>query len=149
MERQDVPIIQHMGRTSDESGIIISWLIKVAVFLAVLGVVGFDAGSIIVNKVTLSTSAKDVAIAVSLTVSDAPSASNFSDTQIYDLAVDVVTSEEDGVDGAKVVRKGTEIDEDGIVHVRLRRKASTIVTKYIGPLKKHTVGMESGQAGTN
>ena len=149
MERLDVPIIHHMGRTNDESGIIINWLVKVVVFLAILGVVGFDAGSIIVNKVTLSTSAKDVAIAVSLTVSDAPSASNFSDTQIYDMAVAVVNSEEDGVAGAKVVRKGTEIDDEGIVHVRLRRKANTIVTKFIGPLKKHTVGIESGQAGTN
>ena len=148
MERLDVPIIHPMGRTNDESGIILNWLVKVVLFLAVLGVVGFDAGSIVVNKVTLSTSAKDVAVAVSLTVNDSPTA-NFTDTQIYDMAVAVVTSEDDGVAGAKVVRKGTELDDEGIVHIRLRRKANTIVAKYIGPLKKYTVGLESGQAGTN
>ncbi len=135
-------------RGKDESGIIVSWFLKVALILVVIAVVGFDVGSIVVNTVSLSSSAEDVAVAVSVTVADS-SATTFSDTQIYDLAVEVVEDETNGVAGARVVRKGTRIDEQGIVHVRLRRRADTLVTRFIGPLKKRAVAVVDGQAGTN
>lgn len=148
MEGRDVPIIGPMRRTSDESGIILNWLVKLAVLLAVLAVIGFDGGSIVINKFSLSSSAEDVAVAVSLRVSDSPNA-NFSDSQIYAMAVEEAKDEDNGATDAKVLRKGTEIDEEGNVHVSLRRRADTIVTKYIGPLKKYTVGTGDGQAGSN
>ena len=137
-----------MRGARDESGIIINWLVKVGVFLAVLGVIGFDAGSIVVNTVTLSSSAEDVAIAVSLKVDSSTTFSTFSDIQVYNMAVDEVNDESSGVAGAKVLRKGTEIDEEGVVQVRLRRRANTLIAKYIGPLKKYTVGTGTGQAGS-
>ena len=149
METQDLSIIEHMRGKKDESGIIINWLVKVGVFLAILGVIGFDGGSIVINTVTLSSSAEDVAIAISLKVEDAPVNSNFSASQIYAMAVEEVKDEESGVAGAKVLRKGTEIDAQGVVHVRLRRRVDTLVTKYIGPLEKYTVSTGTGQAGTN
>ena len=137
-------------RRGDESGIIIDWFLKVGVLLVVLGIVGFDGGSIIVNNFTLSSSAEDVAVAVSIEVSDgAATPSSYSDHQIYTLAVEEVEDEENGVAGARVMRKGTNIDDEGIVHVRLRRKADTLVTHWIGPLKKRTIAVVDGQAGTN
>ena len=137
-----------MKRSFDESGIIISWLVKIGLLLAVIGVVGFDVGSIVVNKVTLDSSAEEVAITVSIAISDSPVAT-FQDTQVYDMAVTIVEDEVDGVEGARVLRKGTEIDDEGNVHIRLRRRAETLVTELIGPLKKHTVAIGDGQAGTN
>lgn len=137
-----------MKRACDESGIIVSWLVKLVLLLAVIGVAGFDVGSIVVNNVTLSSSAETVAITISLAVDEAPEGS-FPDTRVYDLAVEIVNSETDGVAGAHVVRKGTEIDDEGIVHIRLRRRADTLVTDLIGPLKKYTVATGNGQAGTN
>ena len=137
-----------MKRSFDESGVIISWLVKIGLILAVIGVVGFDLGSIVVNNVTLSSSADEVAITVSIAVSDS-SATTFQDTQIYDMAVAIVEDEVDGVDGARVLRKGTEIDDEGNVHIRLRRRAETLVTELISPLKKYTVATGVGQAGTN
>ena len=148
METRRLSIIDQMKRTSDESGIIIGWFLRVGVFLAVIAVVGFDIGSIVVNNVTLSSSAEEVAIAVSLTVSEG-TATNVPDTQIYDMAVSVVQDEAEGVADARVVRKGTEIDDAGNVHIRLRRRADTLVTRFIGPLKKYTVATGNGQAGTN
>jgi hypothetical protein len=137
-----------MKRTTDESGVILSWFLRVGLLLLVIGVVGFDVGSMVVNNVTLSTAAEDVAVAVSITVSESTS-TTFPDQQIYDLAVAVVKDEAAGVAGAKVLRKGTKVDEAGVVHIRLRRRADTLVTRLIGPLKKYTVATVSGQAGTN
>jgi hypothetical protein len=137
-----------MRRTRDESGIIVSWLVKIVLLLAVIGVVGFDLGSIVVNNVTLDSSAETVAVSVSLIVDEAP-AGVLPDTRIYELAVEAVESETEGVTGARVLRKGTEIDDEGIVHIRLRRSADTLLAGRIGPLERYTVATANGQAGTN
>jgi hypothetical protein len=135
-----------MKRLPDESGIIVSWLIRIVVLLAVIGIVGFDLGSIVVNNVTLSSTAEEIAVAVSIDVTDQRGAL-FPDTRIYDMTVAELQAEE--IDNVRVVRKGTEIDEEGIIHVRLRRRAETLVADLIGPVKKYTVSTVSGQAGTN
>lgn len=135
-----------MKRTADETGIIVSWLLKVGLLLAVIGVAGFDVGSIVVNNVTLSSTAEEVAIAVSIDVSQ-NRGGLIPDTRIYDMAV--AELEADGTKKVRVVRQGTELDEEGNVHIRLRRRAQTLVTDLIGPLKKYTVATVSGQAGTN
>jgi hypothetical protein len=134
-----------MKRQTDESGIIISWLVRVALFLAVIGVVGFDLGSIVVNNVTLSSTAEELAIAVSIDVSENPGGI-FPDTRIYDMAV--AEMEAEGIEKVRVIRKGTEIDEEGNVHIRLRRRAETLVADLIGPLETYTVATATGQAGT-
>ena len=136
-----------MRWSRDESGVILSWFLRVGLVLAVIGVVGFDVGSIVVNNFTLDTAAKDVAVAVSIRVEEG--GGFVADEVVYDMAVEEVQSEESGVEGARVLRKGTELDDDGVVHVRLRRKADTLVTHLIGPLKKRTVATVDSQAGTN
>ena len=149
MQPRYVPIINEMKRT-DESGIIVSWFLRVGLVLAVLGVILFDLGSIVVNRVTLDSSAEEVAIAVSITVSDQnPAGRIFPDSMIYDLAVAVVEDETNGISGVRVVRKGTNVDAEGNVHVRLKRRAETLVVDLIDPLKKYTVATGDGQAGTN
>jgi hypothetical protein len=148
MRDRGLPIITEMEHMKNESGIIINWLIKIVVLLAVIGVVGFDAGAIIVNNVTLSSSATDVAVEVSITV-DQSTTSFFPPERVYDLAVEVVDDPENGIEGARVLRRGTEVDEEGVVHIRLRRKTDTIVAEHIGPLEKYTVSIVNGQAGSN
>jgi len=138
-----------MRTSQDESGVIVSWFVRVALFFVVIGVVGFDIGSIVVNNFTLGTAAQDVAVDVSISVSSMPGRPVLPDNRIYDMAVAVVEDEEDGIEGVRVVRKGTEIDEEGNVTIRLRRRAETLVTELIGPLKKYTVATGTGQAGTN
>ena len=149
MRRHNVPIINGM-KHADESGIILSWFLRVGLLLVVLGIVLFDVGSIVVNRVTLDSSAEEVAIAVSITVSDQNAGGRiFPDSVIYDLAVAVVEDEANGISGVRVVRKGTEVDDEGNVHIRLKRRAETLVVDLIGPLKKYTLATGDGQAGTN
>ena len=135
-----------MKRVTDESGIIVSWLVRLAILLAVIGVVGFDLGSIVVNNVTLSSTAEEIAIAVSIEVSE-NTGGLFPDTRIYDMAV--AEMEAEGIENVRVLRKGTELDEEKNVHIRLRRRAETLVADLIGPLEKYTVATAAGQAGTN
>jgi hypothetical protein len=131
----------------DESGIIVSWFLKVALFLAVVGVILFDVGSIVVNAFTLDSSADEIAIAVSLTVDTQPITA-WTDPEVLELARTELKAS--GVEGARVLRKGTTVEpESGVVHIRLRRRASTFVTKYISFLEKYTIATGNGQAGTN
>lgn len=132
----------------DERGIIANWLVKIVIGMAVIGVIGYDAGSILVNHFTLDSGANDVAIAVSTTVATASNARNFTPHEIYQMAKAEVESEDGGVEGARVVRSGTEIDMDGVVRIRLRRVADTLIVKRIGPLRRWARATATGQSGT-
>lgn len=144
------PIIDEMSLSQNESGVIVSWFVRVGLLLVVLGVVVFDIGSIVVNQVTLSSSAEEVAIAVSITISDQNAAGRIIPASVvYNMAVEEVGDEANGITGAKVLRKGTEIDAEGIVHIRLKRRAETLVADLIGPLETYTISTGDGQAGTN
>ena len=131
----------------DERGVIISWFVKIAIFMGVLIVVLYDVGSIVVNEVSLDSTADEIAIAVSLKVDEGPSVSLFTDDEIWRLAT--AAADEEGITKIRILKKGTEVDDEGIVRIRLRRRAPTLVTKYISPLEKYTVATGDGQAGTN
>ena len=132
-------------RGDNEAGIILNWLAKIVIILGVIGVVGFDVGSVVINAVTLDSSADEVAIDISLRVDQAGTS---TDPQVYLWAVERVNSETEGIEGAKVLKKGTGVDDEGVVHIRLKRKTNTLVAGLIGPLEKYTVARADGQAGT-
>jgi hypothetical protein len=134
--------------TRDERGIIGDWVIKIFLGIAIFGVIAFDAGSILVNLFTLDTAADDVAIAVSLRVGTSDPRS-FSDDEVFRLAQEEVASEDGGVENAKVLRQGTEMDDEGIVHVRLRRIADTLIVQRIGAIQNWARATANGQAGTS
>lgn len=132
----------------DERGIIGDWLVKLAVGMAVFGVIAYDAGSIVVNHFTLDSGANEVARDVSTAVEASSRAGNYADSEIFELAKAEVNAEEGGVEGARVVRAGTHIDEAGIVHIRLRRVADTLIVKRIGAIESWARATADGQAGT-
>ena len=131
-----------------ERGIVASWLAKIVIGMAIFGVIAYDAGSIMVNFFTLDSAADDLAIAVSLEVGNRGNATNFTDPEIYDLAQDLVASPENGVEGAKVLRNGTSIDEEGVVHIKLRREADSLVVKRIGAIEDWAKATAEGSSGT-
>lgn len=136
-----------MNLHHDESGIIVSWFVKVAIFLGVVAVILFDVGSIVVNAFTLDSSADEIAIAVSLTVDQGP-VTSWTDQEVLELAREELATKD--LEKTRVLRKGTTVDRTtGVVHIRLRRKANTLVTKYIGFLEQYTIATGNGQAGTN
>lgn len=134
---------------TDQRGIVADWLVKLALGFAIVGVVGFDAGSILVNYFTLDSGADNVAIAVSLTVDQSGGPANYTSDEIRELAKAEVVSEDGGVEGARVLRRGTDVDGEGVVHIRLRRVADTLIVKRIGAISKWAQAIADGQAGTS
>ena len=134
--------------TRDERGIIADWLVKVVLGIAIFGVIAYDAGSIAVNYFTLDSAANDVAIAVSTTVGTSSSARNYTADEIFRMAKAEVEAEDGGVADAKVLREGTNISPEGIVHIRLARLADSLIVKRIGAIKKWARATADGQAGT-
>ncbi|MDP9067685.1 MAG: hypothetical protein M3N53_04950 [Actinomycetota bacterium] len=132
----------------DQRGIIGDWIVKVVLGMAIFAVIAYDAGSILVNYFTLDSGADDVAIAVSLIVGTTGNAGQYTDEEIYQLAKAEVNSEDGGVEGARVLREGTNIDDTGVVHIRLRRTADSLIVSRIGPIAKWARATSDGQAGT-
>ena len=131
----------------DQRGIVISWLVKVTLFLAVVGVFVFDAGSIVVNIFTLDSAADDTAIALSLIVD--PRTVGLDDRRVFEQSQLLVASDETLASDARVIENGTHLDDQGVVHVKLVRVADTLVVDQFTALKKWARATAEGSASTN
>ena len=124
----------------DERGLLVSWLVKLVLGLAVAGVVLFDAGAIAVNAFTLSSTAGDIANALATSVQQSGSTSineNELEVQAKALANDV---------DAKLV--SVEVDTTArVVRVTLRRKAGTLIVSHVGAIEKWGRATADGQSG--
>ncbi len=143
-----MPIINQMRVHLDERGVLVSWLVKIMLGLAVAGVIAFDLGSILVNYFTLDSAANDTAIALSLGFEHADPFGT-ADHDVFMRAKEIIESGDSGASDAKVIRNGTNLDDQGFIHVELKRVAKTLVAKYIPPLRKYTRARVSGHAATN
>lgn len=132
----------------DERGIVADWLVKIVIGLAVFGVIAYDAGSILVNHFTLDSSSDDIAVGVSTDIGAASRANQYTPDEVWRLAKARVEHEEEGVEGARVAKEGTFIDETGVVHIRLRRTADTLIVRRIGAIEDWARATADGQAGT-
>lgn len=134
--------------TRDERGIVADWLIKVLIGIAVFSVIAYDAGSILVNQFTLDSGADDVAIGVSTDIGPSSQSSQYTPDEVWQLAKRQAENPDEGVAGARVLKEGTFVDDTGVVHVRLRRVADTLIVKRIGAIEKWARAVVDGQAGT-
>ena len=124
----------------DERGILVSWIVKLLIGLAVAAVVLFDAGSIAVNAFTLSSSATDIANALATTIQQSGSASP-NEAQIENEARDLADDA-----GAKLV--SVTIDKTSrTVKVELRRKADTLIVSRVGAIEKWARATAEGTSG--
>jgi hypothetical protein len=131
----------------NEQGIIADWLVKVVIGMVVFGVILFDVGAILVNFFTLDSAADDVAVAVSTDVG-AGEVNQFTDQEIFKIVKEVVDSPDNGVQDARVLRRGTGIDDEGTITIRLRRVADTLVVGRIGAIEEWARATSNGRAGT-
>jgi hypothetical protein len=131
----------------NEQGIIADWLVKFVIGMVVFGVILFDVGAILVNFFTLDSAADDVAVAVSTDVG-AGEVTQFTDQEIFKMVKDVVSSPDNGVQDARVLRRGTGIDDEGTITIRLRRVANTLVVSRIGAIEDWARATTNGRAGT-
>jgi hypothetical protein len=129
----------HQVNFRDERGVVLNWLVKIGLVLAVIGVVIFDAGSIAVNFFGLDSAADDMAVILTTEIGSGGLPSNQS-PQL------VARAEELAADSnAKLIK----VTYDGeILRITLRRRAKTIITGRIGPLKDWTRATAEGQSGT-
>jgi Flp pilus assembly protein TadG len=122
----------------DEHGFMrVMTLTKLVVFLAIVGVFGFDGFSIMSNNVSTENDAQDAAYAAS----QEWHTSNGNLNEAYQAAIQAVAGK-----GETVLTQNFTVDPDGTIHLLLRRTAHTVVFDKIGPLKHLTVTTQHGDA---
>lgn len=120
----------------DERGLIVSWLVKLAIGFVLVGVLVFDGGSIVINFFTLDSTADEIAI--QLTTGDV---GRILDQRVLQQEAEVLAKQA----GAHLVEVRLE---QNIVYVTLRRRADTLVVGRIGPIKDWARATAEGQSGT-
>jgi hypothetical protein len=116
---------------SDQRGIITSSLLKIILGLAVAGLIAIEAGTILFARLTVQDTAQRVADESTAVYEDTGSVESARE------AAEERLSELD--DHAKIKRGGFVVTLDGRIRVVIRKRASTLVTHYIGFLEEFTV----------
>jgi hypothetical protein len=114
------------GDGRERGGIVLGWLFKLVVSLAIVGVIAFEAGAVIVARVDADSAATEVA-------SDALEA--FRNTHDADKARQVAVE--------SAAEKGVSVDSFSasgeIVEVTVSKRARSIVLKHIGAPRDWTI----------
>lgn len=106
-------------RAGDDRGdVLISWFIRLAAVLAVLGVLAFDGIAVVATRLQVADAANSDAVAAS----DA-----WQQTHVAQKAYDAALSA--GKPGDTIAPTSFRVDPDGTVHLQLRRTARTIVLR--------------------
>lgn len=109
----------------DRGDIVLGWLTKLVATLAVLGVIGFDAISLVSTRFQAEDHAQTAARTASETYR---SSKNLQ--AAYDAAVAEVAVHGDTIDPASFA-----VGTDGTTTLTLRRTASTMLVEKVGPLR--------------
>lgn len=128
-----------MRTTGKDTGAVgLTWLTKLAAVVAVVGVFGFDAATVIAGHVSAENDAQAAATAASQAWQV-----NHDVRGAYQAAVVAVAGHHETV---LTCATCFVIDPDNTVHVMVRRTVHTLVLHRIGPLRKYTVETVHGDA---
>jgi len=127
-------------RMKDERGVVLNWLVKLVIGLAIGGVILFDAGSILVNYFGLDGAADEIANMLGTDVSSGKLDVN------DESELELVARKEARRRDAKLTK--FDVDAKGRIHVRLRRDAETVVVSRISPIEDWGRATAEGQAST-
>lgn len=125
-----------MGVLRDQQGVILSWFVRIILGMAIVGVILFDAGSIALNYFGVDSAADEIAVLASTQVGDG----TLTTQQEIEEYTQALADER----GAKVV--SVEVDPEGVLHVRLKRKAKTLIVSRVGFMKKWARATGQGSA---
>jgi len=132
--------LHRCSRLTTEDGVVLDWLLKLFVVGTIITVILFDAAAVAVNSIALSGTADEAAAQVSGEIARGSLMS--TDAQaVKALAVEIARSS-----GARVSR--AKITFNGILRIRLRRRATTLVLGRIGPLEHLAVATATTRTGT-
>ncbi len=139
-----------MDNLRDERGVVGTWLIKLLIGTAVVAVVLFEIASIAVNFLGLDSTADDAAIALSRLVSSAPNgaAPALRCTPRTLTGPPICEEAKKLADDADARLLLVEVDRSGVVHVRLRRAAKTLLVRRVDALDDWAIATVEGQAGS-
>jgi hypothetical protein len=139
-------------RGDDRGAFKVHWLVKVAVALAIIGVLGYDGFTTIATHLKAEDDAQNAAYAASQFWNDnAEARTNIQ--AVFDAAVqyEAANNPTDHVcEGATDPMCGSKghfsVDPDGTVHLVVRRTASTVVFKHLGFMHSQLIAFEDGDA---
>lgn len=135
--------------TRDERGLVVAWLVRIVVWLALLGVVLFDAGAIVVNFFSVDSAADEVALAVAADVVGS-GRDPIPNLQCRRTSPDPTCREVHAIARENDVRVvSASFDADGAFHVEVRRTATTLLVGRIGPIEDWATATASARADTN
>lgn len=122
----------------DEHGFVMEWLLRVAIWFALAGVILFDAGAIFLNLIGLDGNAKEIVEALDDHIRDG---SYRTDAELKAAAKEIAKKSD-----AKVV--AVSVDAEGIFRVTLRREAPTLIVQRISAIKDWGITTADAQAST-
>ena len=120
----------------DSGSIVIGWLTKLMVAIAIVGVALFDSISIGAAKLGATDDASAAAEAASTAYR-----SSHNVQAAYQAAIDSLPSTAESLPPQLFV-----VQSDGTISLVLRRTTTTLVVHRIGPLKKYTVVVVHGKS---
>jgi hypothetical protein len=109
-----------------ERGVILNWITRTVVWFGLAVVVLFDAAAVVVNHVGLDSTTQDIAhaLATDETGGDRPAS-----PQLVESARQLARDAE-----ARLL--DVSIDPQGVLHLRLRRAANTLIVSKVDAFKK-------------
>lgn len=132
----------------DEQGLVVSWLVRILVGIALVGIVLFDAGAIAVNFFTLDGTADEVAVEVTAEVAaGAPVTPNLQCDRRSRVPACVTAYRVAKDYDVRVV--SASYDQEGVFHVTLRRTAETLIVGRINAIEDWAKASASARAATN
>jgi len=123
-------------RSRDRGSIVIGWLTKLIVVLAVVGVILFDVVSVSAAHVGATDDANNAAEAAGY---EWRTSHNIQ--QAYDAALQTLPS-----DSESIPPKSFVIDPSGIVRLTVHRVTRTMLMEHIGPLKHYALVSANGES---
>src|SRR5436305_10205334 len=112
---------------SDRGDIVLGWLTRVVVTLAVVALIAFDSIAIVTSRLGVTDDAQSAAEAANLAWND----HRGSVQEAYNAAAAYAEAH-----GEECPVKDFSVSATGAVKLRLTGKATTLVISHIGPLKK-------------
>ncbi|MBA2273122.1 MAG: hypothetical protein H0W21_04360 [Actinobacteria bacterium] len=129
-----------MYKLPDERGVVLDWFLKIVVVGGIFAVILFDFGAIAVNTVGLESTVDEIAHSLSVSVAD-DSLNAVDEAALIEAARPTAQLAD-----ARVVK--VSVDVEGRVHVRIRRRATTMLVARVGPLSHWAVATADGSAVT-
>ncbi len=113
--------------SGDAGGIVLGWLTRLTVILALVAVVAFDGISIATSRLSLEDAGNQAARSASETWQST-----------HDIRAALASAQRAATDAnadTTVVSDSLSVDADGTAHLTVTREASTLIAGHIGPMR--------------